>query len=122
MGKISSTHHLTLESDRYSFVNEYLIEGHRFVHKNVVLALFRLLRVSEVPETAPVNVLPALESLRPLDPSGAFVLEACVRIDDRTKPNLVSAASDELNVFRDMMRNSVEMKVPERLALDTRVR
>lgn len=122
MGKISSTHHLTLESDRYSFVNEYLIEGHRFVHKNVVLTLFRLLRVSEVPETAPVNVLPALESLRPLDPSGAFVLEACVRIDDRTKPNLVSAASDELNVFRDMMRNSVEMKVPERLALDTRVR
>ena len=106
----------------FRFVNEFLLEGHRLVHKNAVLTLFRLLRVSDVPQAAPSTQLPALESLVPLDPSGAFLLEACVRVDDRTKPNLVSAATDELNAFRERMRGSVDMKAPERLALDTRVR
>lgn len=92
------------------------------MHKNIVLTLFRVLRTSDMPQPAPVSDLPSLESLSPLDLSGAFVLEACVRIDDRTKPNLVSAASDELNAFRELMKGSVEMRVPERLSLDTRVR
>lgn len=67
-------------------------------------------------------MLPQLESLLPVDPSGALVLEARVRIDDRTKPGLVSAASEELNAFKELLRGSVELKVPERLSLDTRVR
>jgi mediator of RNA polymerase II transcription subunit 18 len=103
-------------------VNEFFVEGHRFVHKNTVLALFRLLRTGDMPQQAPLTALPGLNSLEPLDVSGAFVLEACVRIDDRTKPNLVSTASDELGAFRDLMKGSVDMKVPERLSLDTRVR
>lgn len=92
------------------------------MHKNLVLTLFRILRASDAPQQSPLNALPTLESLNPLDVSGAFVLEACVRIDDRTKPNLVSTASDELAAFRDLMKGSVDMKVPERLSLDTRVR
>jgi mediator of RNA polymerase II transcription subunit 18 len=103
-------------------VNEFFVEGHRFVHKNMVLTLFRLLRTGDMPQQAPLTTLPSLDSLKPLDVSGAFVLEACVRIDDRTKPNLVSTASDELGAFRDLMKGSVDMKVPERLSLDTRVR
>lgn len=50
------------------------------------------------------------------------MLEARIRIDDRTKPSLVSAASDELAAFKDLMKGSVDMRAPERLALDTRVR
>ncbi|THW11830.1 hypothetical protein D6C93_05011 [Aureobasidium pullulans] len=111
-----------LDPANNGFVSEFLVEGHRFVHKNTVLTLFRILRASDMPQQTPLTSLPALESLKPLDTSGAFVLEACVRIDDRTKPNLVSTASDELNAFRDMMKGSVEMRVPERLSLDTRVR
>lgn len=109
-------------SDYCRFVNEFFIEGHRFVHKNMVLTLFRLLRAGDMPQQNPLTALPTLESLKPLDVSGAFVLEACVRIDDRTKPNLVSTASDELGAFRDLMKGSIDMKVPERLSLDTRVR
>jgi mediator of RNA polymerase II transcription subunit 18 len=93
------------------------------VHKNIILTMFRLLRApNDMPQSAPLDTLPTLESFNPLDTSGAFLLEACVRIEDRTKPNLVSAASDELNKFRDLMKGSVEMKMPERLSLDTRVR
>jgi len=109
-------------SDCYRFVNEFFIEGHRFVHKNMVLTFFRLLRAGDTPQQTPLTTLPPLDSLSPLDISGAFVLEACVRIDDRTKPNLVSTASEELSAFRDLMKGSVDMKVPERLSLDTRVR
>ncbi|KAK6008096.1 hypothetical protein QM012_004910 [Aureobasidium pullulans] len=111
-----------LDPANHGFVSEFFIEGHRFVHKNTVLTLFRLLRASDVPQESPLTALPTLDSLKPLDTSGAFVLEACVRIDDRTKPNLVSTASDELAAFRDLMKGSVDMKVPERLSLDTRVR
>lgn len=88
----------------------------------MVLTLFRLLRAGDMPQQTPLTVLPGLDSLKPLDISGAFVLEACVCIDDRTKPDLVSAASDELITFRDLMKGSVDMRVPERLSLDTRVR
>ena len=88
----------------------------------MVLTLFRLLRTGDTPQQIPLTTLPPLDFLSPLDVSGAFVLEACVRIDDRTKPNLVSTASDELSAFRDLMKGSVDMKVPERLSLDTRVR
>ncbi|KAI4742427.1 hypothetical protein E4T50_07172 [Aureobasidium sp. EXF-12298] len=111
-----------LDPANNGFVSEFFIEGHRFVHKDMVLTLFRVLRSSDVPQQSPLTALPTLDSLKPLDVSGAFVLEACVRIDDRTKPNLVSTASDELSAFRDLMKGSVDMKVPERLALDTRVR
>jgi len=106
-----------------SCVKEFFLEGHRFVHKNVVLTVFRLLRANAIqPPSAPMATLPSLESLVPLDPSGGFVLEARVRVDDRSKPKLVSAATDELNAFREMMRSSIDMKAPDRLALDTRVR
>lgn len=105
-----------------AFVTESIAEGHRLVHGNVVITLYRLLRLTDQPQNTPSTVLPPLESLLPLDPSGALVLEARVRIDDRTKPTLVSAASEELISFRDLLKGSVEMKVPERLALDTRVK
>ncbi|KAH0372276.1 hypothetical protein KCU65_g1327, partial [Aureobasidium melanogenum] len=111
-----------LDPANNEFVSEFFIEGHRFVHKNLVLTLFRVLRASDVPQQSPLSAIPTLDSLKPLDVSGAFVLEACVRVDDRTKPNLVSTASDELGAFRDLMKGSVDMKMPERLSLDTRVR
>jgi len=111
-----------LDPSNNGFVNEFFVEGHRFVHKNMVLTLFRLLRAGDMPQQTPLTVLPGLDSLKPLDVSGTFVLEACVRIDDRTKPTLVSAASDELGAFRDLMKGSVDMRVPERLSLDTRIR
>lgn len=104
------------------FVTELVSEGHRLIHKNVILTLFRLVRVSDEAVTAPAEKLPLVESLKPLDPSGAFVLEARIRIDDRTKPTLVSQATDDLNKFKNLMRGSVDMRAPDRLALDTRVR
>lgn len=105
-----------------SFVNELIAEGHRLVHKDVVLTLFRLLRPDNKGSPAPSAVIPPLDALIPLDPSGCFILEARVRIDDRTKPSLVSAASEELAAFRDLIKGSVHLTVPERLSLDTRVR
>lgn len=113
-----SDHFLT----EISFVAEWIAEGHRLVHKNLVITISRLLRLPSSPQTSPSTVLPQLDALALVDPTGAFVLEARVRIEDRAKPTLVSAASDELNAFRELMRGSIDMRAPERLALDTRVR
>jgi len=87
-----------------------------------VLSLFRILRNSDAIPGSSATTLPSLDSLKLLDASGAFVLEARIRIEDRTKPSLVSAATDELGSFRDLMKGSVDMRAPDRLALDTRVR
>ncbi|KAL1302097.1 hypothetical protein AAFC00_002533 [Neodothiora populina] len=106
----------------YSFVTELFVEGHHLVHQNVLLTLSRMLKPDQAEVVAPSTVLPAIESLKLLEPSGAFILEARVRIEDRTKQSLLSSASDELNAFRDLMRGSVDMRVPDRLALDTRVK
>ncbi|GAB7348237.1 hypothetical protein MBLNU459_g6231t2 [Dothideomycetes sp. NU459] len=111
-----------LNPSDYNYVTEFLTEGHRLVHKNIVLSLFRILRISNEQQTVPAESLPSLSSLTPLDASGAFVLEARIRIEDRTKPSLISAATDELGVFRDLMKGSIDMRAPDRLALDTRVR
>lgn len=77
---------------------------------------------TEVTSSGPRTSLPLLDSLKLLDGSGSFVLEACVRIDDRTKPSLVQSATEELMSFRNEMKGSVDLRPPERLALDTRVR
>ena len=114
------------QCSRYSrFMNEYIVEGQRLIHKDIVLTLHRILYFGpQDPSqaTAFKTVLPPLENIPLLDTSGAFILEACVRVDDRTKPALIKAATEELGRFKNEMKGSVDLRNPERLALDTRVK
>jgi mediator of RNA polymerase II transcription subunit 18 len=91
-------------SNTHSFVTEYYIEGHRLVHGNVILFLHRVLHEPGVRsvEEAPKTSLPPFDSLQLLDLSGAYILEAKVCVQD--------------------FRGCVELALPERLALDTRVK
>ena len=61
-------------------------------------------------------------SLQLLDPSGTFLVEAMARIEDRTKPALLASAVQELNSFRQLVKGAIDLRVPERLSLDTRVK
>ena len=70
----------------------------------------------------PVNPLPPLESLRPLDPSGGYILQASIRVQDGNKPETMTLAMSELVRFRELMKGVVDMEVGDRLALDTRMR
>lgn len=59
---------------------------------------------------------------RLLDPSGAYVLQAALRVSDGTKPELMARGITELLALKEMLKGVVEMAVAERLSLDTRVR
>ncbi|KAF2266660.1 hypothetical protein CC78DRAFT_566727 [Lojkania enalia] len=106
------------------FVSEYYLEGHRFVHENVVILLFRILHEPGVRslETSPRDTLPSFASLQPLDPSSAYILEAKIRVQDLNNPAVLDAGVDELKRFKTQMRGCVEISVPDRLLLDTRVK
>jgi len=57
-----------------------------------------------------------------LDPSGAFMLQATIRIDDSSKTALLQSATEELVRLKTQLKGVVELKVPDRQSLNTRVR
>ena len=57
-----------------------------------------------------------------LDPSGAYILEAKIRLSDGSNASLVTVGQQELGRFQNRMKGVVELKPPDRLALDTRVK
>jgi len=66
--------------------------------------------------------IPAEEQCRLLDASGAYTLQAAVCVTDAGKPEVVSRATSELLHFKNVMKGIVDMRVVERLSLDTRVK
>ncbi|KAI9671734.1 MAG: hypothetical protein M1831_003262 [Alyxoria varia] len=60
-----------------------------------------------------------------LDPSGAYIMTASVRVEieeETQRVALVESAVAELQEMREVLRGVVELGVPDRLAQDTRVR
>lgn len=57
-----------------------------------------------------------------LDASGAYVMEASVKVRDGQDLKTMSKGVEELVAFRDVMRGCVDLEVGDRLSLDTRVR
>ncbi|KAF2002644.1 hypothetical protein P154DRAFT_488080 [Amniculicola lignicola CBS 123094] len=106
------------------FVSEYYVEGHRFVLGSVILFLHRVLQEPgvRVIETTPKSALPAFAALEPLDPSGQYLLEAKIRVSDLNTPAVVEGGIEELKKFKQSMVGCVELFVPDRLQLDTRVK
>lgn len=106
------------------FVSEYYVQGDRLVHGNVVMFLHRILHEPGVRslEKAPKVHPPALAALQPFDPSGAYILEAKVRVLDFNNQAVLEEAVTELKDFQKQMKGCVELDIPDRLSLDTRVR
>lgn len=106
------------------FVSEYYIEGHRYIHGDVVIFLHRVLHEPGVRslETAPKVHLPSFEALQPFDPSGAYILEAKVRVLDLDNPAVLEDGVGQMAAFQQQMSGCVELAIPDRLGLDTRVK
>lgn len=66
--------------------------------------------------------LPPASEFKPLDASGAYTLHAAVRVLDASKPEVVTRATNELLQFKETMKGVVDMRVVDRLALDTRLK
>jgi mediator of RNA polymerase II transcription subunit 18, fungi type len=90
---------------------------------NTILFLYRILLYPTANSDSSLRTsLPSFGELKPLDPSGAYILEAKLRLSDGSNASLVSVGQQELERFQHRMKGVVELKVPDRLALDTRVK
>lgn len=105
-------------------MTEYYVEGHRYVHGNVVIFLHRVLHepgVRNIEEAPKVN-LPSFAGLELLDPSGGYMLEAKVRVQDFNNASVLENGVSELKKFQAQMKGCVALSLPDRLQLDTRVK
>jgi mediator of RNA polymerase II transcription subunit 18 len=101
-----------------------MVEGHRFVLNNTVIFLHRILHWQKPIDPPSINTpvsIGSSDNLKPLDPSGGYIVEAKIRLSD-SNPALIKTGEDQLMGLRNRLNGVVEMKVPERLALDTRVK
>jgi mediator of RNA polymerase II transcription subunit 18 len=104
-------------------VKEYVLEGHRFVLDNTVVLIHRILQYPDSQSESNLRTaLPPFNSLKLLDPSGAYILEFKLRVADGSNAALVRTGEQELERFQNTMQGVVELNVPDRLSLDTRVR
>jgi len=92
------------------------------VHGNVIIFLHRVLHEPGVRsvEEAPKTSLPSFSSLQLLDMSGAYILEAKVRVQDFKDASVLEKGVTELKEFQKQMKGCVELALPDRLSLDTR--
>ncbi|KAL5120564.1 hypothetical protein ACEQ8H_001583 [Pleosporales sp. CAS-2024a] len=106
------------------YVTEYFVQGHRFVHGNVIVFLHRVLHEPGVRslQQKPKTKLPDFAALQLLDMSGAYILEAKVRVQDFKDAATLESGVNELKEFQKQMMGCVELSLPDRLSLDTRVK
>jgi mediator of RNA polymerase II transcription subunit 18, fungi type len=109
-------------STAYRLVSHHCLVGSRFVSGNVVVSVNRICRGAHLSEDPTEGFLPDLANLHPLDSSGSYVVEAYVRIADGSTTSLRDRASKELLSFAESLKGSVDLRVPDRFAMDPRLK
>jgi mediator of RNA polymerase II transcription subunit 18, fungi type len=110
------------DSRWFKFTRQYYVKGDRFVQGNVVITVTRVCQ-GDVSSEDPLDRKPMMaDELRPVDPSGAYVVEAYVRVEEGSSTALRDQATKELLAFAETLKGAVNLRVPDRLALDPRLR
>lgn len=113
-----------LDAASYRLLGQQYSLGHRFVQGNVVIRIFRVLLTTQqfpadkILEGPPLSV----SELEVLDPSGTYMVEVSVRMEDRKNTKIAQQAVVELMSFKREVEGAIDLRVPDRLALDTRVK
>jgi len=104
------------------------VAGHRLTHSSILLQLFRPLTITgspgadenpSAPSLTPQNLL---KSAAPLDASGAYILQASLRVYDAQKVDRMQQGTTELLNLKEMLKGAVDLEMADRLGMDTRVR
>lgn len=115
----------------FSYVSEYVVEGHTFILDDTVLFLHRVLTFPPSNDsggggggvtTTPTEYLPPLDKMVPLDASGAYVLQASITVQDSGNPDTLKANSQRLLGLKEHLKSVVKLEPADRLSLDTRVK
>jgi mediator of RNA polymerase II transcription subunit 18 len=72
--------------------------------------------------TSVADPLPALSEMKHVDPSDAWILKAHVVLSDGTNANILSKGTVELEKVQGDLKGIVNLTIPERLSMDTRVK
>ncbi|KAL9612111.1 MAG: hypothetical protein Q9167_003263 [Letrouitia subvulpina] len=99
-----------MKAMEYTHISTHHLQGHRWTQNNISLILIRPLLSS------------GNKNSRPLDPSGAYLLTASIKVQDGTKPEQISRGVRELVALKDTLKGSIDLEPADRLALDTRVK
>ena len=110
-----------LSITRYSrHVSTFTISGHRFTHHSISILLYRILLPATIIKNDSTS--DGLPQTRLLDPSGTYILQASVRVQDGSKVETMTKGVNELLGLKETLKGVVELEIGDRLALDTRVR
>ncbi|MDI1487143.1 MAG: Mediator of RNA polymerase II transcription subunit 18 [Ramalina farinacea] len=106
----------------YSYKSSYYLTGHRFTHLNTSLLLIKAVmpQTGESPEH--VSDSEDVVNGQLVDPSGSYLIQASIRVQDGSKVELMNRATAELMNLKETLKGVVDLEVGDRLAMDTRVR
>lgn len=99
----------------YEFDYEYWLSGYSYVLGEVVVKLFRIAVLDQVADPA------ATANLKLLDSSAKWTVKAYVNVAQLTDLDGLSKASAQLEKLQNEIAPIVALKVPDRLAFDSRV-
>ncbi|KAG8527884.1 uncharacterized protein KY384_006800 [Bacidia gigantensis] len=106
-----------------SFVTAYYITGHRFTHQNTSILLYRAtIPAATSDRNGLLDIRKEGDGSRLLDSSGAYVVQAMLRVQDGSKVEIMNRGMTELLGLKETLKGVVELDVGDRLAMDTRVR
>lgn len=112
------------DPQNYRLLGQQYFLGHRFVIGNVIVRVFRVLLTQQQLSAYKVLEGPPLplSDLQLLDPSDTYMVEVSVRMEDRKNTKIADQAYAELLTFQRTVEGVIDLRVPQRLALDTRVK
>ncbi|KAL9032290.1 MAG: hypothetical protein Q9214_008029, partial [Letrouitia sp. 1 TL-2023] len=87
-----------MKAMEYTHISTHHLQGHRWTQNNISLLLIQPLLSSNN------NNNNNNEDPRPLDPSGAYLLTASIKVQDGTKPEQISRGVRELVALKDTLK------------------
>jgi mediator of RNA polymerase II transcription subunit 18 len=113
-----------LDTASYRLLGQQYFLGHRFVSGNIIIRIFRALLTTQQFHADKVLEGPPLpaSALEVLDSSGTYMVEVSLRVEDRKNTKITEQAIAELLRFKQNVEGVLDLRVPDRLALDTRVK
>lgn len=114
----------------FEFASWYSVRGHRVYHRETTVFSYQVFRPLEqaVSQPAIASRLDQLglslrdpSTLHPVDPSGAYLVQASVDVVDGNVQALKDQAIQQLGDIAHVLRAAIDLRVADRLALDTRI-
>ena len=106
-----------------SYQSSHVVSGHRLTYANCNLQLTQTLPLPPSTGPMPLSADRTIQDrARSLDPSGAYLLTAALRVADGANVDLMGRGFGELAALKERLKGAVELEMGDRVAMNTRVR